>query len=301
MRCWILPVLLLLAVLCGPGCTTNPATGNSQVNMLVESREIAIGEEASPEFLKEYGGDVDSPQILQYVRDIGHRLAKVSERPDLPWEFHVTDSSVINAFALPGGKVFITRGLMKKFDSEAQLAGVLGHEVGHVTAQHIGQQMTQGLFVQVGLVGIGLASGVSDNDWVRVLGMGASTGGSVYLLSYGRKQEIQADKLGLRYMTKLGYSPVAQIQVMRILGKAGKGPRSPEFFSTHPYPENRIKKLEEVIPKRYPNYKKPGAFHFKHAEYKAAVLDRFKKMPPPKHLPKAKKKKALIGSSGHRG
>ena len=141
-------ILIFLIGLISSGCSTNLATGQSQLNFISTQREIAIGSEASPKFLEEYGGEIPSTKIKQYVSDLGQRLAAQSERPELPWEFHVIDSQVINAFALPGGKVFISRGLMAKMTNEAQLAGVLGHEIGHVTAQHVGQRMTQGLIVQ---------------------------------------------------------------------------------------------------------------------------------------------------------
>lgn len=272
-----------LLIACSVGCSTNPATGQSQLNMISTSREISIGNEAAPNFLRDYGGPIPSPQINSYVSDLGQRLAAESERPDLPWEFHAVDSSVINAFALPGGKVFITRGLMNKMNNEAQLAGVLGHEVGHVTAQHIGQRMTQATILQGVIVGLGMAGQVSDEEWLSVLGVGAQVGGSVYLLQYGRSHEHQADELGLRYMTRLGYNPVAQIQVMQILADASGGGRPPEFLSTHPYPESRIERLESIIHEQYPDFENPAKYKFAQDRFEREVLDRFEDLPPAKH------------------
>jgi predicted Zn-dependent protease len=211
-------------------------------------------------------------------------LAAESERPDLPWEFHVVDSSVINAFALPGGKVFVSRGLIVEMTNEAQIAGVLGHEIGHVTAQHIGQQMTQAAIVQGLVIGVAVGAGMSDSQWGGIIGAGGSAAGTGYLLKFGRDQESQADTLGVRYMTQLGYNPVAQIQVMKILEKSMQGGgRPPEFLSTHPYPETRIERLEKLIPKKYPDFNTPGVYTFNEDAFRQNVLARIEQLPPAKH------------------
>ncbi len=277
-------LLLFATLLMSVGCSTNPATGKSQLNWISEDRERSLGAEAAPEFVKQYGGDIPSVKIQQYVNDLGHRLAAVSERPDLDWEFHAVDSGVINAFALPGGKVFITRGLMQELKSEAQLAGVLGHEVGHVTAQHISQQMTRAMIITGIGVGIGVAGQQSDEDWLTVLGVGTSVGGGLYMLSYGRDQETQSDELGVRYMTRLGYNPIGQIQVMKILKRAsGGGGGGMEFLATHPYPDTRIKHLNALIKDKYPDYDDPQKYRIFRDRYKRTVLNELKKLPPPSH------------------
>lgn len=273
----------MLAVLL-MGCSTNPATGEKQLNWVSADREKALGAEAAPQFVQQYGGDIPSPAIQQYVSDLGHKLAAVSERPDLDWEFHAVDSSVINAFALPGGKVFITRGLMQDLNNEAQLAGVLGHEVGHVTAQHIGQQMTRAMIITGLGVGVGVAGQQTDNDWLKVLGVGTSVGGGLYMLSYGRDQETQSDELGVRYMTKLGYNPIGQIQVMKVLKRAsGGGGGGMEILSTHPLPDSRIKHLNSFIKKQYPDYDDPQKYRINRDRYQRTVLDVLKKLPPARH------------------
>ncbi len=275
---------LIASVFFMTGCSTNPATGQKQLNWLSEDRERSLGAEASPQFVEQYGGDIPSEKIQLYVSNLGHRLAEVSERPDLDWEFHAVDSSVINAFALPGGKIFITRGLMEQLRSEAQLAGVLGHEVGHVTAEHIGQQMTRAMIITGIGIGIGVAGEQSDEDWLKVLGVGTSIGGGLYLLSYGRDQETQSDELGLRYMTRLGYNPIGQVQVMKVLKRAsGRGGAAPEFLSTHPYPDTRIKHLNEVIRERYPDYDDPQRYRIYRDRYRRNVLNVLEKLPPAKH------------------
>jgi predicted Zn-dependent protease len=280
-----LALALLALVGLHTACSTNPATGQRQLNVLSESEEIRIGEKAEPEFLGEYGGPIPSPTIRQYVSRIGQDLAAQSERPDLPWEFHVVDSSAVNAFALPGGKIFITRGLLSKFQNEAQVAGVLGHEIGHVTAQHIGQQMSRGLILQGIGIGIGVAGSQSDQDWLTALGIGTSVGGTLYLLKFSRDQETQSDELGLRYMTQLGYNPVGQLQVMKILKReAGqRGGGGLEILSTHPMPDTRIDRLEKVIKKEYPDHDDPSAYHFDQDRFNKRVLEELKDLPPPKH------------------
>jgi len=165
-----LPLYALTLVLVASSliaCSTNQATGRSQLNVLSRDEEINIGEEAAPQFLEEGGGPIPDQQIQQYVSNIGQRLAALSERPDLPWEFHTLDSEIINAFALPGGKVFISRGLLSKMNNEAQLAGVLGHEVGHVTAKHINDRMAAQMGVNFAVIAAGAAASFSEEDWMQ--------------------------------------------------------------------------------------------------------------------------------------
>jgi predicted Zn-dependent protease len=280
-----LALLTLLAAMLW-ACSTNPATGRSQLNFLSTSEEIKLGSQAQPQFTNEYGGQIPSPQVLSYVRNLGNRLAQVSERKDLPWEFNVLDSPVINAFALPGGKVFITRGLMSKLDNEAQLAGVLGHEVGHVTAQHIGQQMTRAMGLQIIGIGLGVAGEAADNDYLRVLGVGTTVGGTVYLLKFGRDQEDQADELGMRYMSKLGYNPAGQMQVMQVLQRESSGSGgAPEFLSTHPLPQSRVKRIAGLLKSQYPDHQDTTKYRLAADEYKKQALVPLSKLPAPKHNP----------------
>ena len=279
--------LALLALVAATlwACSTNPAPGRSQLNYLSTSEEVKLGSQAEPQFIAEYGGQVPSPQVLAYVRSLGHALSQVSERKDLPWEFNVLDSSVVNAFALPGGKVFITRGLMSKLDNEAELAGVLGHECGHVTAQHIGQQMTRALGIQILGVGLGAAGDATNNDYLRALGVGTNVGGTVYLLKFGRDQEDQADELGMRYMSRLGYNPQGQLQVMQMLKREVGGGGTPEFLSTHPLPDSRIKHIQGLLKSQYPDYQNAAKYRLAADEYKKQALAPLSKLPPPKHNP----------------
>lgn len=280
--------MLLAALLALPplaplgGCATNPATGERQLQVLSREEEIAIGNDAAPQFLKDGGGEIPDPEIQRYVADLGARLAAVSERPDLPWEFYTLDSAMINAFALPGGKVFISRGLMEKMDNEAQLAGVLGHEVGHVTAKHINDRMAQALGISLATAAIGVAAQVSEEDWVQVLGAGVGVGGQLFALKFSRSDELQADRLGVRYMSQIDYNPVGQLQVMQILKQASGG-GGVEFLQTHPLPSTRIDRLENLIRDRYPRADETGAYVFGHDRFEQNVLARLKKLPPAQH------------------
>lgn len=281
---WVRVLVAVLICLLGGGCSTNLATGKKQLNFVSTSHEISLGNKSSPQFLAGYGGELPSPAVLGYTQRLGHRLAAVSERADLPWEFHVVDSAVLNAFALPGGKVFISRGLLSRLDNEAQLAGVLGHEIGHVTAQHIGQQMSRAMLLQGAAIGLGIASKNSDRDWLRVLGVGAQVGGTVYLLKFGRDQEVEADRLGVRYMTRLGYNPVGQVQVMKVLESEGaKGDRVTEFLSTHPLPQTRIRELASHIREHYPSSEGSETYRFDAEAFRSNVLEPLKELPPPRH------------------
>lgn len=283
----LLIVSVLALVTAGPltGCTTNEATGRKQLNLLSREDEIRLGEQAAPQFSEEGGGPIPNAAIQQYVTDLGLRLAELSERPELPWEFRTLDSAMINAFALPGGKVFVTRGLLGELENEAQLAGILGHEIGHVTAQHINEQMSQRMVMSVGLVALGVAAQYSDEQWVEVLGIGAAAGGSLYLLSFGRDQEYESDLLGLRYMTRLGYDPMAQAQTMQMLAEQSGGRAGLEILQTHPYPDKRAERIRQLVAEEYPHTQNNPEYGLFADRYRRTVLARLEDLPPPEHDP----------------
>jgi len=282
------PYLLGLIVGFSPlaACSTNPATGRSQLNVLSREQEIEIGQDAAPEFLEQGGGPIPDDSINRYVSEIGQRLAALSERPDLPWEFHTLDSKVINAFALPGGKVFISRGLMAEMTNEAQLAGVLGHEVGHVTAKHINDRMAAQMGVNLAVIAAGAAASFSEEDWMRALGVGAQAGGALFLLSYSRGQEHESDTLGVRYMVEAGYDPMGQVQVMQILADASGSAGGVEWLQTHPLPQSRVDELEQLIESQYAYTQNNPNFVTRPDAFQTHVLDRLKQLPPPAHPPK---------------
>lgn len=280
-KLWITVAICLSLLPWVGGCSTNPATGKSQFNIISTDQEISLGEEAQPAFLKDNGGEVPSPGILSYVRNMGQALSAKSERPEMPWEFHVVDSSILNAFALPGGKVFISRGLLEKLHNDASLAGVLGHEIGHVTAQHVGQRMSQALVLQGIVAGLGVAGQATNKDYLQVLGVGVQTGGSVYLLKFSRDQESQADELGVRYMSRLGYDPTGMVQVMEVLKNASSS-STLEILSTHPLPETRIDRLKKLIADQYPYAGDGHTYTFGEETFKRSVLVPLSKLPAPK-------------------
>ncbi|BAM02465.1 M48 family metallopeptidase [Phycisphaera mikurensis] len=276
--------LALAAVTFSPGCQTNPATGELYLTALNQEKAVQIGEEAEPQFLSENGGVIPDAGIRDYVASIGNRLAAKSELPDLPWEFHVLDSVQINAFALPGGKIFMSRGLLERMTNEAQLAGVLGHEIGHVTADHVGQRMAQATAVTAAGAVLGAAGAATDKDWLKVLGVGTGVGGGVYLLRFSRGNETESDLLGVRYMDRLGYNPWGQVQVMEILKEAsggGSGNLLESFFATHPLPQDRIDDLEELIRDKYPDAKRSGDGFFPE-RFEQNVLRPLSRLPAPR-------------------
>jgi predicted Zn-dependent protease len=225
-------------------CATNPATGRRELTLVSESQEIAIGRQGMEETLRTLDLVADS-SVQRYVRSVGERLVAVAERRHLPWTFHVLDDAAVNAFAFPGGFIFVTRGILTHMNSEAELAGVLGHEIGHVTARHTAQMLTRAQIAQTGLIVGSLISPVVED----LAGL-ASAGLGLLFLKYGRDAEYQADELGFRYVTREGYDPRGISQMFRMLARtttlAGGG-RLPEWQSTHPYPEHRVEQNERRI------------------------------------------------------
>lgn len=280
---------LPVAALClwgGWGCSVNPATGERHFDVIGRDQEIAMGAQAAPQFTAEFGGAVTDPTLQAYVRRIGAELSKVTEgdNPTLPWEFTLLNTSEINAFALPGGKIFFTRGLAERLTSEAQMAGVLGHECGHVTARHANSSMERSGLASL-IIGGGAAVLTKDassaQEWQQI---GEQVGG-VILLKYSRDQESQADALGMRYMNKAGYNPRAQLEVMQVLQAAMAGGRSPEILSTHPYPETRIQRIQAALAGEYAatqTVANRAQIDQQHAaKYAAEFLPRLKALPAP--------------------
>ncbi|HSL72783.1 MAG TPA: M48 family metalloprotease, partial [Longimicrobiales bacterium] len=191
--------LLSVALMGAAGCATNPVTGERELALVSESQEIAMGKEAVPQ-VEASIGLVEDAALQTYVRRIGLGLAAQSERPNLPWSFGVLDDPTPNAFALPGGPVYITRGLLSLMDSEAELAAVLGHEIGHITARHSVSQISRAQLAQLGL-GVGMILVPSLQGLGNVLG----TGMQLLFLKYGRDDERQADDLGFKYALAKSY------------------------------------------------------------------------------------------------
>jgi predicted Zn-dependent protease len=222
----------------------NPATGQNQLMLVSEAQEIQMGREYDPQVVASVGLYPDSAW-QQYVQQLGSKIAATGERPDLPWTFRVVDDPAVNAFAVPGGFIYVTRGLLAHMSSEAELASVLGHEIGHVTARHTVSQMSN---QQLAGLGLALASIVSP-DLERHAGI-ANAALGVLFLKYSRDDESEADDLGLRYMRRTNYDPRAMPEVFTLLERVGEsqgGGRLPEWLATHPSPANRRANIAEQI------------------------------------------------------
>ena len=229
-------------------CATNPATGKKQLSLVSESQEIQMGKEAADE-VKQTIGLVDNPGLQDYVNRIGQDLAHSTERPNLPWSFAVVDDPTPNAFALPGGYIFVTRGLLTLMRSEAELATVVGHEIGHVTARHSVQQISKQQIAQIGL-GVGTILSPQIQKYGNLLGGGLS----LLFLQFSRDNERQADDLGFKYALGRGYTVSEMANVFRSLGRVSpQGGAIPTFLQTHPSPGQRVQTVTTKVEALPPN------------------------------------------------
>src|SRR3989442_5227541 len=232
---------LIALVLCS--CFRNPATGKMQLNLLSESQEVDLGKQAKQEAEQTYGVYKEKPELSQYVEGIGKRLSQESGRPNQPWSYEIIDDASVNAYALPGGPIFITPGILGHLNTEAELAAVLGHETGHVAARHSANQMSKAQVAQIGL-GIGsiLSPAVASASQV------AGAGLQLLFLKYSRDDETQADELGFRYMTRVGYDPSQMIPLFQMLDgvskQAGAG-KTPESLPTQPDAGNCLQAAQQ--------------------------------------------------------
>lgn len=226
-------------------CATNPVTGNREISLMSEAEEIAYGQQADAEIRREMGV-YDDGRVQRYVSDIGHRLARLSHRPNLPWTFTVVDHPAINAFALPGGYIYLTRGILPYLDNEAELAGVLGHEIAHVTARHAAQQMTRS-----GLGGLGLAVLGIFVPATQPFGDVTSAALSVAFLKYGRDDERESDRLGMEYAARGGWDPAGVPAFLSTLARIDEMSARgiPNWLSTHPEPADRVSVAQPIVKK----------------------------------------------------
>lgn len=235
-----------------PACTTNPATGEEQFAALMSpQQERQVGAEQHPKITQQFGGSYDNAGINSYVTELGQRLAAQSEMPDLNFTFTVLDSPIVNAFALPGGYVYVTRGLMALAENEAELAGVMAHEIGHVTARHSAERYSQNVVANLGVALLGVLT--KSNELANAAGYGAQA----YLQSYSRGQEFEADTLGVRYLTRAGYAPDAMASFLTKLDRhsrlqaqlAGRSPDTVDqtnIMATHPRTLDRVQAAREA-------------------------------------------------------
>lgn len=233
----------------------NPVTGEKQhVGSIRPDQEVALGLQAVPQMTQEYGGEVANPQARQLVEQVGRRVLEKSAASKSPYKytFHaLADPKTINAFALPGGQVFITMGLLRKLRTEGELAGVLGHEIGHVVDRHGAEHMAKQQLSQ-GLTGAAVLATYDPNNpnTMRNAQVAQMIAGMIDM-KFGRNDELEADKLGVKFMSEAGYDPRAMLGVQEVLKAIGAG-RQPEFFSTHPNPDHRIERIEAAIKELFP-------------------------------------------------
>ncbi len=227
------------------GCATNPATGKKQISLIGEANEIQMGREADQQIVAQMGL-YDDAELQAYVDAIGQSLAAKSERPDLPWTFRVIDDPVVNAFALPGGFIYVTRGILAHMSSEAELAAVLGHEIGHVTARHSVNQMSKAQLMNIGLIA-GMIAAPEVQQYADLV----QTGLGLMTLKFSRDDERQADELGLRYLLRDEYDPNEMPRVFDMLSRVSaamsEGGRMPGWLSTHPDPGARETTARDAI------------------------------------------------------
>jgi predicted Zn-dependent protease len=229
---------LLIYLLCN-SCARNPVTGRNDFMLMSKEQEVAMGQQSDPE-IQAFFGIYQDEKLQRFINEKGQQMAAISHRPELKYQFKVVDSPVVNAFAVPGGYVYFTRGIMAHFNNEAEFAGVLGHEIGHVTARHSAKQYSNAQLAQIGLV----AGSVISPQFAQMAEL-ASTGVQLLFLKFGRDAEKQSDELGVEYSTKIGYDAQEMAGFFQTLDRMREGGEEvPTFLSTHPNPADREKKVE---------------------------------------------------------
>ncbi|NDD58545.1 MAG: peptidase M48 [Chlamydiae bacterium] len=249
------------------GCGVNPVTGKNELQIVSEQQEIQIGDEYYPYLIQAEGGyyNVD-PSIQEYIQRVGQTLAKVSDRPQLPFEFTVLDNYIPNAWALPGGKISINIGLLVHLENEAELAAVLAHEIVHSAARHGAQAMQRAAFLQLGMMG--LSSAVDGSGYEDHVMQGANIGAGMITTKYSRSAELEADKYGMKYMEKAGYDPQAAVTLQEMFVKLDQQRNTTwleGLFATHPPSEDRVIANQQTAD-QYP----PGGF-LGQKQYKKAI------------------------------
>jgi len=235
---------VVAALLFATACATNPVTGKRELSLMSETQEIQIGQEQDAQVRKEMGVYSDRA-LQQYVNDVGLRLAQVSQRPNLPWHFTIVDVPAINAFALPGGYIYITRGILPFLQSEAEMAGVLGHEIGHVNARHSARQYSRSTASELGLL-----VGAIFVPQTRPFAQLGESGLGLLMLKNSRDDELEADSLGAKYAAQAGWDPDALPQMLTTLARieeASDDKGVPNWMQTHPVAEDRVEKVQLAV------------------------------------------------------
>jgi len=224
-------------------CATNPVTGKRDIILISEEQELAMGQQSDPQIVAQFGLYED-PKLQQFIQEKGQKMAAISHRPNIDYKFKIVDSPVINAFAVPGGYVYFTRGIMAYFNNEAQFAGVLGHEIGHIAARHSAQQQSKAVLAQVGMI-----AGMVIAPEFAQFSDAASQGVSLLFLKFGRDDERESDMLGVEYSTKIGYDATEMADFFLTLQRQQEQSGTaavPDFLSTHPNPADRYVRVHEL-------------------------------------------------------
>ena len=270
----LLPLILAPLLLTGCGSPiVNPVTGQSERSVMSESDEIAEGQKAHNQVLQEYGV-VKNTRLQAYVNDLGQRLARQSHRSQLQWHFTLLDSPEINAFALPGGYVYVTRGIMAYMENEADLAGVMGHEIGHVTARHGAQRATREQNAGLGVLAASVLGAVLESQGIAGAGQVASqvsqTAAAGYIATYGRDQELQADSLGAEYLSRSNFDPRNMVSVISVLknqerfaadqarAEGRAAPAQNSWLASHPSNDQRLQTITQLAAQYKGNYSDDG-------------------------------------------
>ena len=242
MKKYVLACILAGFTTIWSSCSQNPVTGKKEVILMSEGQELALGQQADPQIVAQFGL-YDDQKLQRFIDDKGQKMAAISHRSNIKYHFKILDSPVINAFAVPGGYVYFTRGIMAHFNNEAQFAGVLGHEIGHIAARHSAQQQSKAILAQVGLI-----AGMVIAPELAQFGDIASQGLGLLFLKFGRDDERESDRLGVEYSTKIGYDADEMADFFLTLQRKQEesGSAIPEFFSTHPNPENRYTTVQNL-------------------------------------------------------
>ncbi len=242
-----LPLILVVVI----GCSTNPATGKREFNIVSEQQEIEMGRQSHEQVIRQFGVYDEKPELTRLVEDIGRRIAATSDRPNLPWHFTLLDSPMVNAMALPGGYIYVTRGMLERINSEDELAGVIGHEIAHVTARHAAQRISRAQLAQFGMV---LGAVVAGPAAAQQYGQLAELGVGLLFQRYSRAQETQADLIGTEYMAEARYNPIGAERMLMTLDRLDKGETSSidRYFMSHPDPGKRVRDVRSKIAKLEP-------------------------------------------------
>ncbi len=239
-KCW--GIILLSALLMASGCATNPVTGKNELRLVSEAQEIQIGQQSYLPSRQSQGGEYHlDPELTRYINEVGQKLARVSDRPELPYEFVVLNNSVPNAWALPGGKIAINRGLLLELNSEAELAAVLGHEIVHAAARHGARSMERGMLLQLGVIAARMAS--AGEQYADLMVGAAGVGAQLINTKYGRDAELESDKYGMKYMVRAGYDPQAAVTLQETFVRLSKGRKTgwlEGLFASHPPSQERV-------------------------------------------------------------